>query len=134
MTKVLIPKEVVLQQERIQDTKALLARLEKGTKMIEEAIKNNEIDKLPLYGKTFLEVTNLVKESLEVISFYQEYLATGKTILIRRTGRPESMDTTEEMMELDAFALTSLLRLSEVFGKEAIELVDLEESPSSEGV
>lgn len=134
MTKVLIPKEVVLQQERIQDTKALLARLEKGTKMIEEAINNNEIDKLPLYGKTFLEVTNLVKESLEVISFYQEYLATGKTILIRRTGRPESMDTTEEMMELDAFALTSLLRLSEVFGKEAIELVDLEEPPSSEGV
>ena len=134
MTKVLIPKEVVLQQERIQDTKALLARLEKGTKMIEVAINNNEIDKLPLYGKTFLEVTNLVKESLEVISFYQEYLATGKTILIRRTGRPESMDTTEEMMELDAFALTSLLRLSEVFGKEAIELVDLEDPPSSEGV
>lgn len=134
MTKVMIPKELALQQSRIQDTKALLARLEKGTKLIEEAVKNNEVDKLPLYGKTFLEVTNLVKESLEVISFYQEYLATGKTILIRRSARPESMDTSTETVEVDAFTLASLIRLTEVFGKDAIELIETEEPPSSEGV
>lgn len=134
MTKVMIPKELELQQARIQDTKALLARLEKGTKLIEEAVKNNEVDKLPLYGKTFLEVTNLVKESLEVISFYQEYLATGKTILIRRSARPESMDTSSETVEVDAFTLGSLIRLTEVFGKDAIELIETEETPSSEGV
>lgn len=134
MTKVMIPKELELQQARIQDTKALLARLEKGTKLIEEAVKNNEVDKLPLYGKTFLEVTNLVKESLEVISFYQEYLATGKTILIRRSARPESMETSSETVEVDAFTLASLIRLTEVFGKEAIEIIEAEEPPSSEGV
>ena len=131
MTKVMIPKELALQQARIQDTKALLARLEKGTKLIEEAVKNDEVDKLPLYGKTFLEVTNLVKESLEVISFYQEYLATGKTILIRRSAKPESMTTSTETVELDAFTLATLIRLTDVFGKDAIELIETEDTSSS---
>lgn len=131
MTKVLIPRELVLQQDRIKDTKALISRLEKGTKLIEEAVRTGDADKLPLYGKTFLEVAALVKESLEVLTFYQEYLATGKTILIRRTGRPEAMETTDELVEVDAFTLASLIRLGELFGESAIELVDVE--PPSDG-
>lgn len=123
---VLIPRELDFQNERIQLAKKQLDRLQKGTQMISDVISDRNFDMMPQYSKTFLEIAENVQGMLEDMLFYNEYLATGKSIIIRRNGRPGAMDVTDEKIEVDVFTLKAYEVMSNLFGRDAIEIIEVE--------
>lgn len=123
---VLIPRELEFQANRIIATKQQLNRLHKGTQMISEVISERNFDKMPQYSKTFLEIAENLQGMLEDALFYNEYLASGKTINIRRNGKPTTMEISDEKVEVDVFSLKAFVVMGELFGKDAFDIIEIE--------
>lgn len=124
----MIPNELITQQKRITDLKTLLSRLEKGTQMMEKAIDERNDGQFKVLSKTYIEVMHSAVSLLENTQYYQEFLASGRSVLIQRNGNVKNMMNDYTTRPFDASELSAILKLSEVFGPDAIDLIEFEEA------
>lgn len=124
-----VPRAVFEMEESLMKSRALLQRLEKGEKLLKQAVEGREISKAVELTRLFNEVALEVNDLLENAHFMHETLTTGKTTVLNRQGRPATTIkfSPHEHRIVDLWTLQSVKRLKEVFGEENI--VDFEVVP-----
>lgn len=128
MNEPLIPQELIYQQERIAKLKVLLGRLENGSRMMQALIDERNYAKFDVYSKTYNEVMRASVDLMEQTQYFQEFLATGRSVLIRRNGSVKNMYPDGSKRPYDPKDLSALIKLSEIFGPDALEFVEFEDS------
>lgn len=124
-----IPRAVFEMEESLARAKNILQRLDKGQKMLKDSVENGSmprsVDLGILFNKLALEALN----ELENASFMHEYLTSGRTTVLDRSGRPATAIKfkPDEHRVVDLWTLKSMRILKDVFGEE--NLVDFEIVP-----
>lgn len=113
-------------EKEINEVRTLLSRMMKGQKIITEAGKSGSVATALQGIELYNHLSQEAFERLELCLFYHEYLAMGKTIVIKRTGKAINMDdkVSQKEIEVSPFHLKSLLALKEVLGDNFMDMVE----------
>lgn len=128
--EVAIPYGVQRQLSSIKETKALMDRYAKGRELFKEAQARHDMDTLKKLLHTFDDVITQTYLSMERTLMLQEYLVTGKAVVIPRDGsapyKVDDADSLDNMIALDPYELQSVRALSETFGKDSVSFVNFD--------
>lgn len=126
MDKVQVPRPVIEMQDKLMKAKALIQRLDKGQKIIQDHAYHGSVQKAAEGARLFSQVANELNDLLEDALFIHEQLTTGKTTVISRKGKPANSSPyrSDDIVVVDAFTLRSLREIKEMFGEESI--IDIE--------
>ena len=116
-------------KKTIMEAKKLLGRMHEGEKFIRHAINEKSVTSAFDGVKLYNEISKELYAKLEECLFIHEYLATGRTVLIKRTGEGVNMGSflDKGTIEVDPWTLQSMLALKEVFGEDFQNIVTFEE-------
>jgi hypothetical protein len=123
-----IPKPIDEMQTTLTEGKKLIARLDKGQKIIQESIQTGSVNRafeaIRLYNKLAIQLN----DNLENALFIHEQIATGRSTVINRGGYPVNASTyrNDQYMMVDLWTLNSLKQLRDFFGEEYVEFVEFE--------
>lgn len=127
---VAIPLGLKRQLHEIQETRVILNRYAKGREMYKEALEAGDHSKCAKILQTFDKVLETGFVQIERTLILQEYLATGKVVVIPRDGSKayelENPEENNEMISLSPYELQSLQGLVEVFGKDAVNFIEFD--------
>ncbi len=129
-SEVAIPKGLKAQQEGIKETRELLDRYAKGRRMFQEAMAKSDLELASKLLTTFDKVLEETYLSTERVLMLQEYLATGKAVVIPRDGtKPYKVDNPEQYSEFVAaspYELQCIRALSETFKEDTLSFVEFD--------
>ena len=123
-----IPVAAEEERKRIAESRELLTRLHKGEQIIAKAYNEKSValafEAIRLYGTISKKLFTLLEESLML----NEYLSSGRTIMVKRTGQAINIGTwCEGEMEIDPWTLQSLNMLKNVFGDDFNNFIEFKE-------
>jgi hypothetical protein len=126
-----VPPGTVEYQQGIRKSKDYLIRLEKGKKMLEEAMRQNELLTAQKILRTWNKLANEMFLELEMATLLHQSIITGNKVLVRANGRYVKFEelANSETIELDPWLLLSLEKLKYVFGDDIHDILEIHDTP-----
>lgn len=128
--QVAIPRGLKTQQQSVRELRALIDRYVKGRQLFKEAISRGDDATVQQLLPTFDSVLDETYLKFEQLLMLQEYLSTGKAVVIPRDGtqpyRIENEEQLKEMIALSPYELQSVRAMSDTFGTDAINFIDFD--------
>jgi hypothetical protein len=117
-------------QESIRKAKELLVRLNKGSRMLSDAVRNNEYAKAQKILSLWDQLSKELFAELEIATLLHQHMLTGNQVLLKSDGRTlikleDVADT--NAFELDPWTLISLEKLVTVFGPEVKNVIEFKD-------
>ncbi|MGE7305862.1 hypothetical protein AAXE64_27305 [Priestia megaterium] len=120
------PGQIRDYEKNIRSSKEKLAKLAKGKKMIQDAVRKEEILKATGWLELWLQYANEVFQHMETTTIIHQQLLTKKNVLMDTNGQfvkdTDVMNT--ETIEVDPWTLIMMEKLVTVFGEEIKEDIE----------
>jgi hypothetical protein len=122
-----VPAGTVEYQESLKKAKATLIRLNKGSKMLEEAILSRETLQAEKIIRHWEKLARELFVELEIATLIHQQNLTGNSVVAKADGTPikieEIMDT--KPVDIDPWTLISLEKLKTVFGEDVHNFIKI---------
>jgi len=114
----------------VRELRTLLDRYVRGRQLFKEAVSKGDDATVHQLLPTFDSVLDEAYAKFERLLMLQEYLATGKAVVIPRDGsqpyRIENEEQLKEMITLSPYELQAVRAMSDTFGTDAINFIDFD--------
>jgi hypothetical protein len=120
-------------QESVRKSKELLVRLNKGSQLLETAVRGNKFVEAQKLVRQWDKVSRELFTELELATILHQHMLTGNQVLLRSDGRSlvKVEDITDQsVFELDPWTLLSLEKLVTVFGPEVKNIIEFVDEPA----
>lgn len=120
-------------QESVRKAKEYLVRLNKGSKLLENAVKGNKFVEAQKLVRQWDKLSKELFVELETATILHQHMLTGNQVLLRSDGKSlvkleDITDPTKD--KLDPWTLLSLEKLVAVFGPEVKNIIEFVEEPA----
>lgn len=126
-----VPPGVKEYEESIVESKDLLNRLKKGSRMIKAALKDKNIADTRKMMDLWVQYSDQMVDHLELATVIHQHYMTGNSVVLTN-GR---LSKVEDIMDMDPEAvefweLYSVMKMHEIFGDDYKNFVEVEEGES----
>lgn len=126
-----VPPGVKEYEESIVESKDLLNRLKKGSRMIKAALKDKNIADARKMIDLWVQYSDQMVDHLELATVIHQHYMTGNSVVLTN-GR---LSKVEDIMDMDPEAvefweLYSVMKMHEIFGDDYKNFVEVEEGES----
>lgn len=123
-----VPPGMAEYEASVRDSKNLLNRLKKGSKMMDENIKNNQVLEAQRIIRHWQKLSEQLFTQLEMATILHQQMLSGYSVVIRADGTlakvEDIVDTS--ITELDAWTLLSMEKLKYVFGDDIKSFINIQ--------
>ncbi|PGQ88221.1 hypothetical protein [Priestia megaterium] len=127
-----VPAGVKEYQDSIMESKDLLQRLKKGSRMLTKAIKNDEIGEARKMISLWAKYAERLMDHMELATIiHQQYMTENSVVLTSNGGLKKVEDIMDmDPPEIDFWELHSILKMYELFGDDYKNFIEIQDGES----